>query len=121
MPRQKPLDGIKDQVPGLAHRLGEEAKRDRSWDEENPAFSFRIRARDAERLTDKAGELGLSKDALARALLWAALDALESGELALEIDEERTEIKDRLGRRRTYVRQLARPAWAGERKPKDGQ
>ena len=78
MPRRKPLDEVKGQVPGLAERPESVAKgkRDRTWDEANKAFSFRIRKVDADRLAEQAAALGLSRDALARALKEAALDAL---------------------------------------------
>ena len=90
MPRRKALDEVKGKVPGLAQRP-ESVQRDRreddeglTWDERHKPSSFRIRSHDKERLQAKAGELGLSQDALAAALLWAALDALEDGRV-LEI------------------------------------
>ena len=66
MARRKPLTNVKDEVPGLRRRPDSVAagKRDRTWDNENRAFSFRIRQVDAERLAGQASALGLSRDAL---------------------------------------------------------
>jgi len=123
MPRRKPLDQVKDRVPGLAERPESVArgKRDRRWDEANRAFSFRIREADAERLAEQAAALGLSRDALARALMEAALDALARGWLALDIETATTETVDRLGRQRIATRRIAHPAWTLERNDSSGE
>jgi hypothetical protein len=111
MPRQKAFKDLGADVPeALAHRPGEEPKRGRSWDEANPACSFRIREQDAARLAAQAGELQVSRDALARALLWAALDALEAGRLPLQVGEVTTQAQDKAGRFRTYTRRIVEPA-----------
>lgn len=121
MPRQKPFKDLGADVPEvLARRPGQEAGRDRSWDQQNPAISLRIREHDAARLATHAEALGVSKDALGRALLWAALDALDAGELALEVGQVTTEATDRLGRRRIYTRRIAEPARANDRNPNSG-
>ena len=113
MPRRNPLDEVKDKVPSLAHRPDSvaEGKRDRSWDEKNPQFAFRIRSEDAERLAASAADLEVSRDALGRALIQAALDALDRGWLDIEAYEERRETKDRLGRFRVTIRRFVRPSW----------
>lgn len=115
-------DGLSETLRTLTgqHKAAiEEAqpKRARAWDAENPAFRFRIREQDAQRLTARAAELRLSLDALTRALVWAALDALDQGRLALDIDQEVTETADKRGRYRTHVKRLARPVWAAEQTP----
>lgn len=121
MPRQDPFKRLPDGLPEiLAHRPGQEPKRDRSWDETNPAISLRIRAEDADRLGALAGSLGVSRDALGRALLWAALDAAEAGGLRLEVSEVQTEGVDRLGRPRLYTRRIVAPAWDSERTANSG-
>jgi hypothetical protein len=118
MPRQRPFQGIGPDVPRvLRHEPGTEPKRDRTWDEANPACSFRIREEDAARLAAQAKALGVSRDALARALLWAALDALEAGGLPLQVGEVTTEGKDKIGRVRVYTRRIVEPAEDLERKP----
>ena len=115
--RRKALGDAAQKVPGLAkrpesaqwdRREGEDGK---TWDERHKPSSFRIRSQDAKRLQARAGELGLSKDALACALVWAALDAIDAGHLTLEIDTVQTEITDKRGRTRVYARKRARPAW----------
>lgn len=117
MPRRNPLDGVADKVPSLAHRPGEhpEPKRDRSWDQDNPRFSFRVRAGDVARLAALAGDLGVSRDAVASGLLAAALDAVEAGAVDLAVDGQTTETVDALGRRRVTVRRFVRAAWPAER------
>lgn len=105
------------------HRAATEAdkaKRARPWDEANPAFRFRIREQDAQRLTRRAGELHLSLDALARALVWAALDALDDGRLTLDVGQEVTEAPDKRGRYRTHVKRFARPVWTADQTPNSG-
>jgi hypothetical protein len=112
------LTGLDDTVAAL---VGEHEQRTqptrredeqgRTWDERHKAASFRIRERDAERIETRAQELGLSKDALGAALLWAALDALDAGTLALDIDTLESQVTDKLGRVRSYSRKRARPLW----------
>ena len=113
MPRRNPLDEVENQVPSLAQRPDSVADgcRDRSWDERNPRFGFRIRSEDAERLADRAAALRVSRDALGRALIQAALDAEDRGWLDLEVYEKRRESNDRLGRFRVTVRRFVRPSW----------
>jgi hypothetical protein len=117
MPRRNPLTEVKEKVPSLAQRPDSvaEGKRDRSWDEKNPRFGFRIRVEDAERLAGKAAALQVSRDALGRALMQAALDALDRGWLDVEAYEERRETKDRLGRFRVTIRRFVQPSWTIER------
>ena len=123
MPRQKPLADIQDKVPSLTKRPESvaEGKRDRSWDEANRAFSFRIREVDAERLADLAQELKVSRDALTRALVQFALDAAEAGRVAFEIDEQTRETTDRLGRFRLSTRRFVGATRAAERKADPGE
>ncbi len=115
--RRSALADTKPKVPGLADRP-ESVARDKpvdaagkTWDERHKPSSFRIRQTDAERLETIAGEMGLSKDALGRALIWAALDAIDGGLLELEIDEEHTKVTDKMDRVRIYVKRRARPSW----------
>jgi hypothetical protein len=123
MPRQKPLAKAAELVPGLARRP-ESVKRDRredeggqTWDERNRPATLRIRAEDHNRLEAQARALGLSKDALGAALLWAGLDALDAGLLALEVETVESEVTDSKGRRRFYVRRQARPSWQSSAVP----
>jgi hypothetical protein len=88
-----------------------EPKRDRTWDQDNPPIYLRIRAEDRDRLDAAAEARGLSRDAAARGLLWAALDALEDGRLELELELVTAETTDKRGRRRIKGRQEARPLW----------
>jgi predicted DNA-binding protein len=92
-----------------------EAKRSRNWDRENPAFSFRIRPEDARRMRETAEELDAPKDALARALIGAALDAVEDGRLSLEVEEECYRLTDKRGRERTVTRIFVLASWASDR------
>ncbi len=121
--RRNPLRDAAYKVKALQKRpegaqldrpTGEDGK---TWDQKHKASSFRIRSQDAERLAAKAKEMGLSKDALGCALIWAALDALESGALVLEIDTVQTKVTDKRGRVRIYVKKQARPAWVSHRTP----
>jgi hypothetical protein len=117
MPRRKALDDAAELAPGLARRpesVAGDRREDESgqtWDERNRPSSFRIREVDAGRLEAQARELGLSKDALGRALVWAALDALDAGLLELEIDTKQTKVTDKMDRVRIYVKKEARPLW----------
>ena len=101
-------------VPAVLRREDEDGK---TWDQRNKAHAFRIREVDAERLTTRAREFGLSKDALGAALVWAGLDALDAGALTLEIEEQTTEVVDKLDRLRVYVKRRARPLWQSEKLP----
>jgi hypothetical protein len=92
-----------------------EAKRSRDWDRQNPAFSFRIRPEDARRMRDTAEGLDAPKDALARALVGAALDAVEAGRLSLEVEEERYRLTDKRGRERTVTRKFVLASWEPDR------
>jgi hypothetical protein len=116
--RQDPFKNMTDKIESLERRP-ESVERDRrededglTWDERHRPSSFRIRPVDAERLDSQARELGLSKDALGAALIWAGLDALEAGRLKLETDVVHTEVTDKTGRVRLYSRKRARPRWA---------
>lgn len=121
MPRQKPFKDLGADVPEvLARRPGQEPGRDRSWDQQNPAITLRIREQDAARLATHAEALGVAKDTLGAALLWAALDALEAGRLVLDPDYVTTEKTDKIGRRRIHTRRIVTPAWAGDRNPNSG-
>jgi len=115
MPRRKALEEAGELAPSLARRPDAPARREddlgQTWDERNRAAAFRIRAEDHERLAGQAQELGLSKDALGAALLWAALDALSAGWLTLETETVETSVTDKAGRQRFYIRKQARPAW----------
>jgi hypothetical protein len=117
MARRNPLNEVKDQVPSLQQRPESVAvgKRDRRWDEANRSFSFRIREMDAQRLANQAQDLHVSRDALARGLMEAALDALDSGDLILEVEEMTRETEDRLGRFRLTTRRFVRAAWMPDR------
>jgi hypothetical protein len=115
--RQDPFKNMTGKIESLERRP-ESVQRDRredenglTWDERHKSSSFRIRAKDAERLDSQARELGLSKDALGAALIWAGLEALEAGQLRLETDVVHTEVTDKAGRIRLYSRKRARPAW----------
>ena len=123
MPRQKPLADIQDKVPSLAKRPESVAggRRDRSWDEANRAFSFRIREEDAERLAELAEELKVSRDALTRALVKLALDAVDAGRVKFEIDERTHETTDRLGRFRLSARRFVLASWTAERNAETGE
>lgn len=88
-----------------------------TWDKRHKASSFRIREQDAERLEKRAREIGLSKDAMGRVLIWAALDALDAGTLDLEIETLQTEVTDKLDRVRIYVKKRARPSWQAGKLP----
>ena len=119
--RQDPFKNMTSKIESLERRP-ESVKRGRredenglTWDERHKSSSFRIRAKDTERLKSKAAELGLSKDVLARALMWAALDALDGEWLTLEIDTIHTEVTDKRGRTRIYVRKRAWPRSGGSR------
>jgi hypothetical protein len=92
-----------------ARRRGPGRKWGETWDTRNPATPFRLRPEDRERLDRIAAELGLSRDALGAALVWAGLDALEEGRLELEIETATHETTDRRGRTRIYTRRQARP------------
>ena len=70
-------------------------------------------------MKDNARRLGVPKDALARALMQAALDAVEAGQLTLTVEEERREITDKLGRERTFIKKNVLPAWPWERTDKN--
>jgi hypothetical protein len=89
--------------------------RSREWDRKNPAYSLRIRPEDAQRLADRARELKVSRDALARALMEAGLDALDEERLRLEVDHKITESEDAKGRYRRFVRSFVLVSWANER------
>lgn len=96
------------EVPAVLRR---EDERGQTWDKRNRAVSLRIREVDDERLTTRAADLGLSKDALGAALVWAALDALDAGVLDLEVSTVQTEVVDKLDRRRIYAKRQGRPSW----------
>lgn len=115
--RRAALEGAEDLAPGLARRpesVRREEREDetgRTWAERNRAVSLRIREEDAERLAAEARRLGMSRDRLGRALMWAALDALDGGWLELDVEDVTTEVEDRAYRTRIYVRREAQPRW----------
>lgn len=116
MPRQRAVsDDLSDKARELARRRGPERGRD--WDKANPTFCFRIRPEDGVRLAALASRLGVSRDALARGLMWAALDGAEAGHLALAVEELATTVEDKVGRVRGTVRRLVTPAWDFEKSP----
>jgi hypothetical protein len=100
------VTGEAQQVP--ARRRGP-GGRVETWDTRNPATPFRLRPEDRQRLEVHARELGLSRDALGAALVWAGLDALEAGVLELEIETVTSEVTDKRHRTRIYARRQARP------------
>ena len=123
MNRRRALVGVDELAPALARRpesvqrAEREDEEGRTWAERNRAVSLRIREEDATRLAEQGRRLGLSRDQLARGLMWAALDALESGRLELEVREVRTEVEDKMWRTRIYLRREAEPRWQVEALP----
>jgi hypothetical protein len=115
--RRRALEGAAVIAPALtrrpesARRAEREDGEGRTWGERNRAQSYRVREEDAGRLASAARRLGMSKDQVARALVWAALDALEDGRLELETRDVRTEVEDSMQRVRIYVRREGRPRW----------
>ena len=87
------------------------APKSRKYEAEHPAFSFRILPEDNERIKDWAERLELTRDDVARGLVGAALEALDSGRLTLHADHEVTMIRDARGRRRRSVRSIMHWAW----------
>ena len=69
------------------------APKSRRWDKDNPAFAFRIRPEDDERIGELASTLGWTRDEVARGLIGAALEAVDTGALQLDI-ERRTVVKE---------------------------
>jgi len=86
-----------------------EPQRGREWDAVNPAC--RIRLEDAGRLAELAEQLQVSRDALSRALMEAALDTVEWGWLHFQVDIDMREGRDTLGRFRVYTRRVVLPIW----------
>lgn len=118
MPRRKALE--KTGIDGLDRRPESvaEGKRDRSWDEAHRAFPVRIREVDAERLSELAEGLSVSRDAVTRALVELALDAVDADRVDFETRERTRETKDRLGRLRITTRRFVLASWAAERNGK---
>jgi hypothetical protein len=125
MTRRDPFEGVG--IAGLDRRPGappdrvaeesvaEEEKRSRRWDEANRAFSFRIREQDAQRLASRAQDIPASRDALARALIEAALDAVDKGWIDLVAEEKKHQTTDRLGRVRVCSRRFVQVVWKFDR------
>jgi hypothetical protein len=111
MPRQRPFRDLRPGVSkALAHRPRED-ERDQGGEKPDVAVSLRIRTEDEERVVARARELGLSRDALTRGLVQAALDALDGGLLRFYTEIVVTSTTDKRGRKRAVERQFARPAW----------
>ena len=84
----------------------------RIYEEQKPAFAFRIRPADNDRIAALAEEMDVTKDALAAGLMRAALDAVEEGRLVLTVKRQAVQRRDAMGRLRTWVRMTVRGAWA---------
>lgn len=85
--------------------------RSRSYERRNPAFAFRIRPEDNERLAGHAEALEVSRDALARALVQTVLDAVEEGRITLAVERQPVQKRDRRGRLRSLVRSNVSVVW----------
>ena len=84
----------------------------RAYERQRPAFAFRIRPADNDRIAALAEALEVTKDALAAGLVRAAPDAVEQGQLTLNVEREPVQARDKLGRLRTAVRMTVRGEWA---------
>ena len=78
-------------------------------------YGYRIDDEDAARIKTLAADLGTSHDALMRALVPAALDAVERGWLELDSTTEYQEGRDSKGRVRAWAVRLVRWSWTLER------
>jgi hypothetical protein len=84
----------------------------RTYEGQKPAFAFRIRPADNDRIAALAEEMDVTKDALAAGLMRAALDAVEEGRLVLTVKRQAVQRRDAMGRLRTWIRMTVRGAWA---------
>jgi hypothetical protein len=84
----------------------------RIYEDQKPAFAFRIRPADNDRITALAEELDVTKDALAAGLMRAALDAVEEERLLLTVKRQAVQRRDTLGRLRTWIKMTVRGEWA---------
>ena len=84
----------------------------RGYEEQKPAFAFRIRPADNDRITALAEELDVTKDALAAGLMRVALDAVEEERLLLTVKRQAVQRRDTLGRLRTWIKMTVRGVWA---------
>jgi hypothetical protein len=84
----------------------------RTYEGQKPAFAFRIRPADNDRVTTLAEEMDVTKDALAAGLMRAVLDAVEEGRLLLTVKRQAVQRRDTMGRLRTWVRMTVRGEWA---------
>jgi tRNA A37 N6-isopentenylltransferase MiaA len=83
----------------------------RDFERDNPAFAFRIRPEDNERIAELAEVLEVTKDALGAGLMRAALDAVDAGRLVLDVEREPMASRDKLGRLRSFVAFTVRGRW----------
>jgi hypothetical protein len=88
----------------------------RIYEGQKPAFAFRIRPADNDRITTLAEEMDVTKDALAAGLMRAALDAVEDGRLVLRMKRQDVQCRDTMGRLRTWIRMTVRGEWANPAK-----
>jgi hypothetical protein len=84
----------------------------RAYEGQKPAFAFRIRPADNDRIATLAEQMDVTKDALAAGLMRAALDAVEEGRLVLTVKRQAVQRRDAMGRLRTWVRMTVRGEWA---------
>jgi hypothetical protein len=84
----------------------------RTYEGQKPAFAFRIRPVDNDRIAALAEEMDVTKDALAAGLMRAALDAVAEGRLLLTVKRQAVQRRDEMGRLRTWVRMTVRGQWA---------
>jgi hypothetical protein len=83
----------------------------RTYEGQKPAFAFRIRPADNDRITVLAEEMDVTKDALAAGLMRSALDAVEEGRLLLTVKRRAVQRRDTMGRLRTWVKMTVRGEW----------
>ena len=83
----------------------------RTYEGQKPAFAFRIRPADNDRITALAEEMDVTKDSLAAGLMRAALDAVEEGQLLLTVKRRAVQRRDTMGRLRTWVKMTVRGEW----------
>ncbi len=88
----------------------------RIYERQRPAFAFRIRPADNDRIDALARRLDVTKDALAAGLVGAALDAVDEGRLLLSVERQAVQRRDKLGRLRTWVRMTVRGEWTNSAK-----
>jgi hypothetical protein len=84
----------------------------RAYERQKPAFAFRIRSADNDRIAALAEEMDVTRDALAAGLMRAALDAVEQGRLLLTVKRQAVQRRDSMGRLRTWIRMTVGGQWA---------